>query len=217
MIRLLSIEDHWLVQEGLKQKLRSDRDGILVSCSVDDIESALKLDDCQFDIILLDLFIPDSDPVDNVSKLKFKFPDKPIIILTSEESSVWRDQMCEQGIQAYLTKHDSRKDVKDVIIRVASGEDCCKARKIELQKRRLITNDNNDIPVLKPFERKVISFLVNDKTSKEIASEVHITPSAVVKIFAKLRKQFNVKTNGALLQVLINNKLISPHNTDKVQ
>ena len=83
MIRLFSIEDHWLVTDGLRTKFRKSRDEIVITCSAETIEDAIegKHDDA-FDIILLDLFLPGTEPLENIRKLKERYPGKPIVILT---------------------------------------------------------------------------------------------------------------------------------------
>lgn len=86
MIRIFSIEDHWLITEGLRQKFRRDRDGMYVSQSELNINSALEnVSADSFDIILLDLFLPGSEPIRNIKKIREQFPGKPVVILSSEE------------------------------------------------------------------------------------------------------------------------------------
>jgi DNA-binding NarL/FixJ family response regulator len=216
MIRLFSIEDHWVVIDGLKLKFRSDRDEMMITCKTDKIDKALKVDQNLFDIILLDLYLPETDPEENVSKLKTRFPEKPIVIYTSEESSIWKDQMCLAGVQAYLTKYDKRQIIKKVIQQVASGEDLCRQRRIELNQNSAKLKYKKDEPFLKPDEKKIISLLLQDLSLKEIAAKKIITgssvkivtESAISKMMAMLRKRFHVKTNAALLRIIIERKLI---------
>jgi DNA-binding NarL/FixJ family response regulator len=119
MIRILSIEDHWMVVDGLRARFRGDRDDISIACSAGTMDIALATDPVLFDLILLDLLIPGTEPTENVRKLKIVFPGKPIVVLTSEERTVWEVQMCKAGVHAYLTKGDQRKSLKEVIKRVS--------------------------------------------------------------------------------------------------
>jgi len=95
-----------MVVDGLRARFRGDRDDISIACSAETMEEAVAIDPDTFDLILLDLLIPGTDPPVNVRRLKATFPGKPIIILTSEERTVWEMQMCKAGVQAYLTKGD---------------------------------------------------------------------------------------------------------------
>ena len=206
MIRLFSIEDHWMVIDGLKAKFRADRDKISIACYADTIDSALGIESELFDIILLDLLIPGTDPVENVLKLKTCYPGKPIVILTSEEQSVWEDQMCEAGVQAYLTKHDNRKKIKSVIERVALGEDFCKKKILDSQP--LFQGYRQETYELKPSQKAILSLYIKELSFKEIASNTFMTESAVAKVMARLRKQFKVKSNTGLIRMVIDKKML---------
>lgn len=207
MIRLFSIEDHWMVIHGLHSTFRDDRDDMSITCSAETIEEALSVDTNLFDIILLDLLIPNTDPIENVIKLKNKFPGKPIVILTSEDRSVWEDQMCESGVQAYLTKHDKRKVIKSVIKRVSMGEDLCKERMLEFTQNANSTNPKNLDNILKPSEIAILTLYSQELSLKEISAKMFRTESAISKVMAKLRKQFNVKSNLGLIRVFMTRKM----------
>ena len=202
MIRILSIEDHWMVVDGLRARFRGDRDEISIACSAENMEEALTIDPGTFDLILLDLLIPGTDPPENVRKLKNVFPLKPIVVLTSEERTVWEVQMCKAGVQAYLTKSDQRKLLKEVIIRVSNGEDLCKTK---LREIRLSNHDNQtpeDIHRLKPTEKAILILFIQENNLKEIATQLTMTETAVAKTMARLRTEFNVKSNQGLVLLL---------------
>ncbi len=208
MIRIFSIEDHWMVIDGLRARFRGDRDDISITCTATTMDKAIETDPAAFDLILLDLLIPGTDPVENVKMLKAVFPRKPIVILTSEERTVWEVQMCRAGVQAYLTKNDHRKHLKEIIKRVAGGEDLCKKRLAEL---KLFSegSDSPDRPYhLKPTEKAILSLFVKQMTLKEIAAQLEMTESAVGKIMAKLRNEFNAKSNAGMILMLREAKII---------
>jgi len=96
MIRLFTIEDHPVIITGLKNLFRPSRDEIEVIGSSPSVDDAIqKADPLAFDIFMLDLWIPSSHPLQNVKKLREHFPAKPIVMFTSEDSSVWQKKMFE--------------------------------------------------------------------------------------------------------------------------
>jgi DNA-binding NarL/FixJ family response regulator len=207
MIHLFSIEDHWLVVEGLISKYRGDRDGMKINCSADNITEALTINPELFDIILLDLLIPGTEPVENVTGLKTKFPGKPIIILTSEDNAVWKEAMYEAGVQAFLSKHDSRKYIKSVIRKVAMGEDFSEEQ-LRILKKDRVTLRSGEKPYLKPWEKEIVTMLLQDMNFRQVAEKKLISESAITKMMTMLRKRFKVKTNGRLLLTIVEQKLI---------
>ena len=110
--------------------------------------------------------------------------------------------MCKAGVQAYLTKSDQRKLLKEVIIRVSNGEDLCKTK---LREIRLSNHDNQtpeDIHRLKPTEKAILILFIQENNLKEIASQLTMTETAVAKTMARLRTEFNVKSNQGLVLLL---------------
>jgi DNA-binding NarL/FixJ family response regulator len=85
MIRLFVIEDHPVIVTGLRNLFRPSRDEIEIVGSASSVDEAVsRAVSDTFDMILLDLWLPDSHPLLNVKKLKDHFHDKPIVIFTSE-------------------------------------------------------------------------------------------------------------------------------------
>ena len=83
MIRLFVIEDHPVIVTGLKNTFRPSRDEIEVAGSASSVDEALlKADAMDFDIFLLDLWIPNAHPQLNVKRIKDNFKGKPIVIFT---------------------------------------------------------------------------------------------------------------------------------------
>ena len=108
IIRLLVVEDNaTLVLAGLRNFFRPDRDLIQVSQSVSSVEETTGLaGNCSFDVILLDLMMPDHTPGENLAFLKTQFPGKPVVINTSLDSDMWRKRMFNMGVHGYVHKND---------------------------------------------------------------------------------------------------------------
>jgi DNA-binding NarL/FixJ family response regulator len=117
MIRLLVIEDNAnIIVPGLRNLFRPERDGIRIACFASDPDEALlngKAED--FDVILLDLWIPGFLPTDNLQKLGAGFPHKPVMVYTQDDSPVWRRKMLMAGAKGYLTKSATREELKMAI------------------------------------------------------------------------------------------------------
>ncbi len=122
MIRLFGIDDHFLILEGLGRAFNEKSDEIELVGSAGNIEEALKIiPGILPDIIILDLFIDDSDPVENFQKLHAAFPAIPIVILSLEESLRWQVKMFKIGVMGYLNKGEKKETMKSVFQQVALG------------------------------------------------------------------------------------------------
>jgi DNA-binding NarL/FixJ family response regulator len=123
MINLFAIDDHFLIIEGLYKSFNPDSKDVEVVGSALSVEEALeKLALIPIDIIVLDLFIGQSDPVSNFQRLRAAFPSIPIVILSMEDTLSWKVKMFQLGVNAFLNKGDSKETMNDVFIQVAAGK-----------------------------------------------------------------------------------------------
>jgi len=103
MIRLFVIEDHFLIVSGLKNSFRSGKEGIRIIGSATNVRDAVEqLKLINTDIIILDLFIKDDSPIENIRTIIASYPLIPIVILTVETSVAWKKKMFREGAKAYL-------------------------------------------------------------------------------------------------------------------
>jgi DNA-binding NarL/FixJ family response regulator len=122
MIGLFAIDDHFLIIEGLYKAFNPETDEIGLVGSALSVEDAMNLiPETKTDIIVLDLFIQETNPVANFRMLSAAFPNIPIVILTMEDSLRWQIKMFKLGVMGFLNKADSKEVMKSVFVQVASG------------------------------------------------------------------------------------------------
>ena len=81
MIKLFIIEDHPVIVSGLRNMFRPSRDEIEITVTATSLNEALMRSPlADFNIILLDLWLPDGDPEDNFKTLVNKFSGKPVVV-----------------------------------------------------------------------------------------------------------------------------------------
>ena len=209
MIRLFVIEDHPIIIKGLKYEFRSSRDKIVITGStakISDVTDKVKSE--EFDVFILDLWLGDPDPVENVKILKKKYPHNPIVIYTSEESPFWKEKMLGAGANAYIVKSAEKDELKTIIQRVAAGETVFPEYSF-LNKD--LTLQSLEVPrniILKPWERQIFLLLSQGKSQKEIAELKHKSLSAIEKFVAKFRTQYNFNTTAEVIHYLTSIKEI---------
>jgi DNA-binding NarL/FixJ family response regulator len=205
MIRLFVIEDHLtMIVSSLKYMFRPGRDGIVVADSVSTIDDALrKADPKEFDLFILDLYIPGHKPIDNIRKLKEHFPDKPVAIYTSEKSNSWKKRMMDEGASTYIIKNATREELKLAIEKAAAGEYFFYG-KMESDEPGLMDEEKfikvND---LTPIQTEIVKLLSEGLTHKAISKQLGISRSMIEKILKVIRKKFEVSNNIELVKLFI--------------
>ncbi len=203
MIRLLIIEDHPVAVSGLKNMFRAGRDGIEVAHCTSTVESAQRsVPDDQFDIVVLDLYIAETDPICNIKNLVISFPLKPVVVFTSEESMEWQRKMFDNGARAYIMKSAPRKEIADIIQKVYDKKivlpDFIRHENIG----RIVSVTDRSLNSLTLTQRTIILELASGKSYKEIAASRKTTISNIEKTMMHLRNKMGAKTNVELIAIL---------------
>jgi DNA-binding NarL/FixJ family response regulator len=213
MIRLFVIEDHPIIVTGLRNLFRPSRDGIEINGSAASAEEAIQTADPEiFDIIMLDLWLQSSTPGENIKMLKEKFPDKPIVMFTSESSSVWQRKMFDAGAKAYLLKTAEKNEIKLTLEKVAMGmtvfagimeQDFLNKK---LSPETLSTSSAKHF--LTPNQLEIAIMLSNGVTQKKIADSKGTSISNIEKTIKHIREAFNARNNAELIKILLEQGII---------
>jgi DNA-binding NarL/FixJ family response regulator len=210
MVKLFVIEDHaTIIVAGLRNIFRPSRDDIEVTGSAVSVQSALPIPElASSDIIILDLWIPGNDPLDNMKLLGEQFPCKPVIIYTSEELPVWQQKMMNAGVKGYVNKNCNREDLKSAIMHVARGGTWFTGPMTGSDPETTGNRQEAGSPVLSPVEKQIIELLISGLHHREIAAKITITPPKIDKVLTGLRKRFDCNTTVELVKLLSDQSLV---------
>jgi DNA-binding NarL/FixJ family response regulator len=121
-IRVLSVDDHPLLREGIATIIGSQPDMIMVSQASNGTEAIRQFRELQPDVTLMDLRLPDLSGIDAMIAIRAEFPQARIIMLTTFEGDVEIQRALEAGARGYLLKNMPPNELVDVIRQVHAGK-----------------------------------------------------------------------------------------------
>ena len=209
MIRLFTVEDHPVIITGLRNTFRPSRDGIEIVGSANNVDEAVEAaDPSGFDIFLLDLWIPGYQPLYNIKKIKEYFPGKPVVMFTSEDSTLWQRKMFEAGAMAYLLKNAEKIEIKATLEKVSHGMTVFSGM-IEPEREQIFRSGFADPKyVLTTNQKEYVVFLSNGLTQQEIAEKKGLSISTVEKTIKNIREKCDAKNNLELVKILLEQGVI---------
>lgn len=206
MLKLLIVDDHYLLLEGLSNLLRDQP-------SVDIIGFAINGENCiQFlrqqkvDIVLLDISLPDMNGIELCKKIKSSHPDIQVIALTAfTQGSIVR-KMIDNGASGYLAKTATKSEIMKALKMALAGRVyLCNEAKTSL--RNELQNETQKQSLTRR-EMEVLRLIVDGNTNLQISKNLNISIDTVDSHRKNLHTKLNVTNAAQLVRYAIENKLI---------
>jgi len=121
-IRILTVDDHPLLREGIAAVLASEQDMILVAEASNGREAVEQFRTHHPDVTLMDVQMPEVNGIDAIVKIREEFPDARIIVLTTYTGDAQAARAFKAGAFGYLLKNMVRKELIDTIRTVHAGK-----------------------------------------------------------------------------------------------
>ena len=202
-IRILIVDDHAVVRQGLKMFLGLDPDLEVVGEAENGEESLRLTQDLNPDVVLMDLLMPIMNGIDAITHIRRDFPDTEVIALTSvlEDEAVMKAMRA--GAIGYLLKDTQADELRRAIKAAAAGQVQLSPQAAARLMREVRAPDSPE--KLTERETDVLRLLALGRANKEIALELSIGEKTVKTHVSSILRKLNVpsRTQAALHAVRI--------------
>ena len=211
MIKILIADDHSVVRGGLRQFLSNASDCKIVAEAKNGQEALamLKLQQKEpYDLVLLDIALPDLDGLEVLRRIKRDSPDLPVLIFSMYPEDDYALQSLNGGAAGYLMKDSEPQEILEAIRRAGRGARYLSPRLAE----KLLAGS---VPPPKKQAHQLLSareFEVMLHTSrgtplKGIADRLHLSPKTVSTYRARVLQKMGFSTNAELTRYVMEHKL----------
>jgi two-component system response regulator DevR len=207
MIRLLIIDDHEMVREGLKAILTTEPDFEILGDAASAEQAFELIERLNPDVILLDIRLPGISGIEVCRKVTESFPSTAVIILTTFTDESLVAQCIQAGARGFIVKDIERFDLKRAIRAVARGEaaiDPKAAVAVLAQLRRTPHVKHEPTPELLSSQQIVILRLVaQGLSSREIATQLYLSENTVKGYVQEILHRLGVKNRTEAVMVAV--------------
>jgi len=172
-IRILCVDDHPLLREGITAIVNSQTNMLMVSAAATGGEAIQKFREHRPDVTLMDLRLPDMSGIDALIAIRADFPEARIVMLTTFEGDVEIQRSLEAGARGYLLKSMPPTELLEGIRQVPAGK-----KRIPPQLAARLADHLGD-EVLTPREIEVLQQIAGGNRNKDIAGRLFISEETV--------------------------------------
>ena len=172
-IRVLAVDDHVLIREGIAVLLGDEPDMTLVAEASNGREAIQQFRTHRPDVTIMDLQMPEMNGLDAITAIRGEFRDAKIIVLTTYKGDVQILRALKAGAQGYLLKNAIHKELVDTIRAVHSGKKALSSE-ASFEIAEHATDD-----ALTPAEINVLRLIAAGNANKQIADQLSITEETV--------------------------------------
>ena len=172
-IRILVVDDHPVVREGVAALVRRQRDMRIVAQATNGREAIQQFRAQRPDVTLMDLQMPEMNGLDALMALRGEFPEARIIVLTTYAGDTQVLRAIKAGARAYLLKNALHKELLDTIRAVHAGKKYISPG----ASFELAEHASDD--ALTPAEVRVLRLIADGNANKEIAAQLSVSEDTV--------------------------------------
>jgi DNA-binding NarL/FixJ family response regulator len=209
MIRILIADDHAIVRAGLKQFVADQADMSVAGEAATGAETVSLVRSEPYDVVLLDISMPDRNGVDTLKQLKQIRPEKPVLMLSAHAEEQYAVNLLRAGAAGYVSKETASTQLVQAIRTVTRG------RKYVSPDLAQVLADGvtgqGEAPLhasLSQREFQIFCKLAGGMPVSKIAQELFLSVKTVSTYRSRVLEKMGMKTNADLTYYAIKNRLI---------
>jgi two-component system invasion response regulator UvrY len=209
MIKILLGDDHAVVRRGIRQIL-SDAYPQASFGEAGDTHGLHELISMEsWDIVILDLALPDGNGLEILKQIKKEYPNVPVLILSIYPEDQYALRSIRAGASGYLTKESAPEELVEATRMILSGGEYISPSVTEELVNYARQEDEQPLHKhLSDREYQVLCLIASGKEVRDISAELSLSPKTVSTYRARLLEKMNMKTNAELTVYAIQNGLV---------
>lgn len=209
MARVLVADDHAMIRAGLRQWLEQDRSIEAISEASTGAETLQQLRDGRWDLVILDINMPDRSGIDILRHIRSGYPDTRVLVISGFSEKQYAINVLRAGAAGYLAKDQAPEEFMRAVHTVLAGRRFVSAALSEMLVSAL--DEPTEQPLhasLSQREFQILCKLAVGRSVSEIAQELFISVKTVSTYRARVLEKMKLTTNADLTTYALRNGLV---------
>lgn len=205
VIRVFIVDDHPLVQEGMRSLLKDEK-------KIEICGYAMTASSClgyfvnnTADVILMDIELPDMNGIELCKEIKTKYPGIMVLGLSTFNQGSYVMKMMENGASGYVLKNADKKELLEAILEVSKGKTYLSFEAGHAMRKE---HALPQVPLITRREKEILKLITEGFTNPEIAEKLFVSSSTVDSHRKNLLAKLNVKNTASLVKFAMDHYLV---------
>lgn len=208
-MKILICDDHKIVRDGLKQILLQLDTGRYIQEAPDGDSALVLLSSNDFDVVLLDISLPDQNGLEVLQTIKKKWPLTNVLMLSMHPQAQYAMRALKLGASGYLTKDTASEELLIAVKKVSSGGKYISnsfAESIICKSEKETLSLKHELLSMREFE--IMIGIANGKSLLEIANELCISDKTVSTYRYRIMEKMGLSKNNELIRYCLENDIL---------
>jgi len=208
-LKILITDDHKIVREGLKEILLHLPEISVIEEAKNGDEALAMISKEDFDLILLDISLPDISGLEVLQSIKRKHPLQRVLMLSMYTQEHYALRTLKMGASGYLTKDTASEELIEAVRKIAAGGKYISSSMAENIAHRIENDYSKPLhETLSEREFGIMLMIAAGKPLREIGNELFISGKTVSTYRSRIMRKMEMKKNSELIQYCMKNGLV---------
>lgn len=215
-IKILIVDDHEVVRDGLKNILLSLNNVAIAGEAANGEDSITMYESLKPDLVIMDISMPGMNGIEATRIIKENDPNAKILILTMHDNQEYLNQIIRSGAKGFVLKNTDKEELLDAVKTVSTGENFFSKDISKLIIENYIRSakeiDKNEgykeVPLTKR-EIEILKYIAEGNSNQEIANKLYISYNTVDTHRKNIMHKLSIKNTAGLVRYAIEKGLIA--------
>ena len=199
--RILIIDDHVMVREGVAEIIKHETDLEVCGTATTANEGLEAVNKLKPDLVIVDITLPGKNGIEFIKDARAQHPELRILVMSMHDESLYADRVLRAGGRGYIRKQEGGDRLIEAMRRVLRGEIAVSEKMTGLLLETFSGRKTMDSPLggLSDRELEVFQLIGQGKTMKEIGETLHLSPKTIEVYRSRIRQKLGIQSAAELI------------------
>ncbi|MHC4118606.1 MAG: response regulator [Planctomycetota bacterium] len=207
VIRILIVDDHPIVRQGLAELVNHEEDLAVCGQAEDSYEALSAVGELEPNMAVVDISLKETSGLELIKDIRSQYPDLPVLALSMHDETLYAERALRAGAMGYIMKQEATENVIVAIRKILGGEIYVSERMASRMVRKLVAGQTetttSPVDCLSDRELEVFHLIGKGHGTRQISERLHLSVKTIETYRAHIKDKLNLADAAELLQYAI--------------